>query len=616
MCGIAGFIADKPIENRDQILVAMGDVISYRGPDEHGYYKDDNGLIGLAHRRLSIIDLSSGQQPMLSSTKKHVLIFNGEIYNFQSIRKELEKLGHSFRTSSDTEVLLASYLEWGTDCVEKFIGMFAFALLDLSKNLLFLARDRLGIKPLYYHHANNTLVFGSEVKSILASGFTGSKVDIPLIDFFISTGYVPGENTLFKGIKKVPPGHYGIYKDGKLTIKQYWTLESVEPFPGSYNEAAEHFHFLLNDSVKLRLISDVPVGVFLSGGVDSGAIVATASNILNKPVSTFSIGFTDVPEASELGNASQIAALYQTDHHPVHLTHGNFIDSLGTLLYHTEEPLVEAAAIALMLLSFEARKHAIVLLSGEGADEVFAGYPLYQLMNYTEKIRWLLPFQTNRFCAAFFSEKTNKYMDWLSLPLEKKYQGISNDVTLFIKKQLYHKDFYENSQVTSNYFHTMAHRYSNSSSLRKMQFVDFHSWLPDDLLLKADKMTMAASIELRVPFLDHRMVEFGFSLPDEYKIKKGIRKYLLKKEMEGKLPNHILYQKKKGFPIPIKEWFRGKLFNPVSEILLDQKTLKRGYFNSKYIHSILQKHKQGNEDLSRRILSLLVLELWHRQYID
>jgi asparagine synthase (glutamine-hydrolysing) len=595
----------------------MAQAIAHRGPDATGFYEGDG--VYFAHKRLSIIDLASGSQPMWTRDGTRVVVFNGEIFNFQAIREELAALGCTFETSSDTEVLLAAYSIWGERCLDKFIGFFAFAIHDRAQKLVFLARDRLGIKPLYYWQTAGRLVFASEVKALLASGLAGgTSVEPEAIDSYVTLGYVPGPQTLFEGVRKLEPGHYAVWRDGSLEIRPYWSLQGLKPFTGSFEEASERFRELLTDSVRLRLISDVPVGVFLSGGLDSASIVATICGELNRGISTYSVGYSDHPEISELANARLIARRYGTEHHELVLTHGDFFDALDKLLHFVEEPLVEPAAIALLQLSAFARRHVTVLLSGEGGDEVLAGYPLYQIMPRTERLRSGLPRAVLSLAQrAARTEKQKKYLDWLAMPLAEKYMGISCDVTPNVKRGMYHAEFARRhaGRIEQRY-RRLFEECDGGTDLRRMQYVDIKTWLPDDLLLKADKMTMAASVELRVPFLDHRLVELGYSLPDDFKIRDGERKYLLKKLMEPKLPAEIVYQKKKGFPVPVAAWFRGVLYDRVAEVLLDPHSLARGYFNPEYVRRVLQRHRSGAEDLSRRIMTLLVLELWHRKHID
>jgi len=595
----------------------MTSAMAHRGPNGDGFFDSGDGVY-LGHRRLSIIDLEGGGQPMKDATGRYTVVFNGEIYNYQRIKKEMPS-PFPFRTNSDTEVLLQAYSLYGNECLAKFIGMFAFAIHDYENDSLVIARDRLGIKPLYYIETEDFFIFASEITALLATDLVRAEVNLSALDYYLTLGYVPGQQTMFAGIKKLLPGHCGILKNGNFSSHKYWDIPPSPVCSLSYQEAQEELSRLLEDSVRLRLISDVPVGVFLSGGVDSSALVATIVEQLGRQISTFSVGYADDPALSELSAAKAVASRFSTDHHEYILQHADFFVATDDLLTYCEEPLVEAAAVALLQLSRVAKQHATVLLSGEGADEVFAGYPLYLLSGKVDLMRRLIPSCLSQQIAHVASrrrEKIAKYCDWLSSPLAHRYKGISQDVTDSIKRVMYTPDLFSTVGKVDKTFHSLFSALKNGTNLQRMQYADIHSWLPDDLLLKADKMTMAASIELRVPFLDHRLVEFGLSIPDSYKIVSGQGKYILKDFMRRYLPDSMIFQKKKGFPVPIARWFRGGLRNSVREILLDKKTTDRRYIHPAYVKRILELHETGKVDMSRRILSLLVLELWHRKFID
>jgi len=620
MCGICGiyfFSTSGRVEELD--ITKMTSAMVHRGPEAEGVFCQNN--IGLGHRRLKIIDLEGGIQPMFNDDKSIVVSFNGEIYNFKEIRKKLEDKGHQFKTHSDTEVIVRAYQEYGIDCVEHFRGMFGIAIYDNNIDQVFIIRDRLGIKPIYYTVDDEKIIFASEIKPILSVLKEKPDVHIPSIDFYMSVGYVPGEQTLFSQIKKLLPGHY-LQIDGKnITSKEYWNLDlNKELYTGGFESAIEEFDELAKESVQLRMLSDVPLGAFLSGGLDSSAIVSYMSEKSEQPVKTFSVGYKNEPEASELVYAKQVAEYFKTEHTEYILEPLDFFNSLDILLKYSEEPIVESAAIALYQLSMKAKEDVTVILSGEGGDEILAGYPLHQIMPKINKIqqwaRWF-PMRDRLFGSLMNSEKKKKYWSWINQPMNQRYQSISNDVTLNIKQDMYASPaFLDYHQQTSEYFETLFDKYSHRSDLSRMTYSDIKSWLPDDLLVKADKMTMAASLELRVPFLDHKLVEFSSQLPDHFKIHNKQGKHLLKSAMEKRLPHNIIYRKKKGFPVPISNWFRTHLYDQVRDILMDSKTLSRGYFSEDYIEQVLLKHKAGTEDLSRRIFSLVNLELWHRMYID
>ena len=621
MCAICGVVRignGEPVEQ--SLLVQMRDSMVHRGPDSAGLFL--NKHVGLGHRRLKIIDLQAGVQPMFNEDETVAVVYNGEIYNFLELRDHLISKGHTFKTRCDTEVIVHAYEEYGIDCPKWFNGMFAFAIYDANKNSVFLARDRVGIKPLYYHVNERQFLFASEVRAILKVLDHRPSANIAALDFYVSVGYVPGQTTLFQGIQKLLPGYSLYLQDGRMTLSQYWDLSDAPPGVVSFEEAQEQYEHLFLNSIKMSLMSDVSLGVFLSGGIDSSAVVAGMSRFMTEPVKTFSVGYRDDSGASELPYAKLIAHKFQTDHHEYILESEEFFTSLDLLLEYTEEPIVESAAIALFHLSRLAKEHVTVILSGEGSDEILAGYPLYPIMERINRITkifgcmpsWILD------CMGTIvqrNEKYTKYFDWMRMPLSKRYRGISNDVTASIKRGMYQPGFVscltENSDV---FFEKLFGTLPQSSGLRKMGYVDIKSWLPDDLLVKADKMTMANSIELRVPFLDHNLLEFAMALPDEYRLKGWEGKFILKKVMEKFLPHEIIYRKKKGFPVPVAKWFRENLYHQVRDILLDSKSLTRNYFRESYVDNVLKRHRQGKEDLSRRLFSLVALEMWHKKYID
>jgi asparagine synthase (glutamine-hydrolysing) len=620
MCGICGIIRRSKSKIERVLLGEMTDTMLHRGPDAEGFFLDRH--VGLGHRRLKIIDLEGGTQPLFNEDGTIVVIYNGEIYNFLEIKKELETKGHQFRTRCDTEVIVHAYEEYGLDCPKKFRGMFAFALYDSQKDMLFLARDRLGIKPLYYYMDADVFLFASEIKAIFKALKTRPSVNIDALDFYVSLGYVPGEETLFTGVKKLLPGHTLLLKDWEVRLEKYWDLEDTPQVDVSFTKAKKRFKQLLLESVRLRLVSDVPLGAFLSGGLDSSSVVACMSSFMKEPVKTFSVGYLDDPASSELAYAKKVSQYLHTDHYEYILRAGDFFASLDLLLEHTEEPIVESAAVALYQLSKLAREHVTVILSGEGGDEILAGYPLYRIMKTIDGLHSLAkyapPFIRDLVSTRIKrNEKLTKYWDWIHLPLRQRYWSIPSDVTASLKVKMYREDFLPsmNGRV-QKYFENLFDTLRTGSSLRKMSYIDIKSWLPDDLLLKADKMTMANSLELRVPLLDHKLLEFSTSLPDTYRLNGGQGKYLLKKVMEDFLPPEIIYRKKQGFPVPIAKWFRNDLHENVREILLDGTSFSRRYFKESYVAGALDTHRLGKEDLSRRLFSLLTLEMWHRKYID
>lgn len=633
MCGICGFVGLNDRQYIDRTtLSAMNNIMKHRGPDDEGVYlgmriDEDKFCVGLGHRRLSIIDLSvNGRQPMSNEDGSVWIVYNGEVYNFIEIREDLIKKGHQFKSHTDSEVIIHLYEEKGRECVNYLRGMFAFAIWDEKKKTLFAARDRLGIKPFYYYFDNEKLIFASEAKSILRSGKINAQVNKSVIDAYLTFGYVPAPQTMFDGIKKLQPGYSFICDKRGIFIEKYWDIDEIEQGQDKGEKYyIEQFRDILDDCVRMRLISDVPLGVFLSGGLDSSTVVGLMSKMTNgTPVKTFCVGYKD-KQASELEYARIVAKRFNTEHHEFCLEPTDFYEFIPKLVWHFDEPVAEAAAIPLYFISKLAGEHVTVLLSGEGADELFAGYPIYKYMNVIENYRIIPRFLRKNFFNHVLKglicseKKSNKYLQWSELPIELRYAGVSTEITDNFKSSFYSQDFLKNfSQGYSPavYFSEYYRNVKNKDLLTKMLYIDTKVWLPDDLLIKADKMSMATSVELRVPFLDYKMVEFAMSVPSKYKIKNWTNKYLLKKAVEGFLPKEIIYRKKKGFPVPINAWFKGDFSEKVADVLLDPRSKKRGYFNSEYISKVVKLHKDGKEDYSKLLFSLLILEIWHRVFID
>lgn len=627
MCGICGILKfDEDGKPCSAQINRMSATLKHRGPDDEGIY--EKGPISLGHRRLSIIDIAGGSQPMQSCHmgSSRTITYNGEIYNYLHLRGELKGFGHSFNTTSDTEVLLNAYNQWGYGVLEKLEGMFSFAIWDESKGTLFLARDRMGIKPLYYHIGRRDFVFASEVRAILASKVSQKQIENTALDAFLTLGYVPGPKTLFKDILKLLPGHaMTVSVDGEVKQWSYWNFNEIPPCNLTFADATRQLNGMLLEAVQKRLMSEVPLGVFLSGGLDSSAITALMSQITEKKIKTFSVGYDSDDNSNELPFARRIAAMFDTEHYEFILEPYDFLDSIPLMVEMAEEPLVETPAIPLFQIAKAAKTHATVLLSGEGSDEVFAGYGLYRKMTQMEK-GFTSPALGRKHVSALLKsipqscipgDRLKKYMDWISNPLQDRYRGTSADVTNRIRGSFYTTDFLRYVLETS-YLDCRFNRWFEDvvpkDPLSKMLYVDAKTWLPDDLLLKADKMTMAASIELRVPFLDHKIASFAASLPAHYKIRNGQGKFILKKMMEGILPNEIIYRKKKGFTVPTQRWFAGKLLKPAKDMILSDKLMRRGWFRKNYIEDILDRHSKRKEDYSRRIFSLLVLYQWLDTY--
>ncbi len=635
MCGICGFVSLRGKETiAKDSLVAMNNVIDYRGPDDAGTYfsgavKDCKFTVGLGHRRLSIIDLSAlGHQPMSNEDGTIWVVYNGEIYNFIELKDYLVSKGHVFRSHTDTEVIIHMYEEKGEACVEHFRGMFAFALWDDRKKMLFCCRDRLGIKPFYYYADNEQLIFGSEVKSILKSGKVNTRTNDKVINAYFTFGYVPAPHTMFEGIYKLRPGHSLTCVNGKVEIRQYWDIADIE-ISADKNEKyyIGQFRELLDECVKMRLVSDVPLGVFLSGGIDSSTVVGIMNKFAGEGrVKTFCVGYQD-KQASELEYARIVANKFNTDHHEYCLEPTDFYSFIPKLVWHFDEPVVEAAAIPLYFISKLAREHVTVLLSGEGADELFGGYPIYKYMRMIERYRRIPGFIRSGITDSLFGtlagkgsrKKSSKYLAWSKLPLEQRYFGVSTELTGGVKANLYSDDFLHDeswhlslTDLVAPYYSKVAHK----DPLSKMLYLDTKVWLPDDLLVKADKMSMATSVELRVPFLDYKMVEFAASVPSKYKVSGWTTKYLLKKSVEDLLPRQIIHRRKRGFPVPIGAWFKGDFGEKAREVLLGQKFLGRGYFKKESIEQMIRVHESGKDDFSKQLFSMIVFEVWHNVFLD
>jgi asparagine synthase (glutamine-hydrolysing) len=621
MCGIFGiYFFDSSKRVNKQMLIDATNTMVHRGPDGCGFFLDDN--IGLGHRRLSIIDLGTGHQPMFNEDGQIVVVYNGEIYNYKEIREQLLKKGHIFKTKCDTEVIVHAYEEWGVSCVDHFRGMFAFAIWDKNRKILFLARDRIGIKPLYFFVNDRVFLFASEIKAIFKTGFLDGVVNSSVLDAYFTLGYVPGPECLFKNVYKLLPGHFLTVREKQKSIIKYWDFPHGDITPRPFKQCQEELLHLLSECVRMRLMSHVPLGVFLSGGLDSSAIVALMYQMVTDPIKTFSIGYKNADDMNELEFAGIIAEKFQTEYYTFILEPDNFLESIRTLLHHMEEPVVESPAIALYHIAKMCKPHATVVLSGEGGDEGFGGYNLYSLMSRIENIKRKIPGISNLLSCLkpaklFKEEKLRKYVDWLFSPLEKAYRGTSADLAESFKTSFYTEEFLgKKGNYVDTTFHDHFKQAEGKDALSKLLYVDAKTWLADDLLLKADKMSMAASVELRVPFLDHVLMEFAASLPSDFKINKEQGKYILKKSMEDLLPHEIIYRKKMGFPIPVSQWFGKELNDQARDILLSKRSVQRGYIKPTYIKKILDQQKENKGDHGRRIFSLLNLEMWHRMYID
>ena len=627
MCGICGKLNfARGVVVQPALIRAMMDAIRHRGPDDEGLHIASE--VGLGFRRLAIIDLNSGHQPLSNEDGTIWIVFNGEIYNYQELRKFLLSKGHVFRTQTDTEVIVHLYEELGPQCLEKLRGMFAFAIWDENKKTLFLARDRVGIKPLYYWKSGEELVFASEIKAILADPAVRRTLAPEIIDRFLTFLYVPGEETLLKGICKLAPGHYLLAKDGKVEIRQYWDLSFVKPADGlSIEDAEKELSNLLAETVELHMIADVPVGVLLSGGVDSTAVLSWAAEKTDKEISTFTVGFADSGFADERPYAKLAAETFGSRHYDMTITASDFAAFLPQYVWHMEEPVCEPPAVALYYVSKLARNHVKVLLSGEGGDEAFAGYDNYRNMVWLERLKQIWPgangaasWGLSRLNSWVHSAKVARYTPLVNATFPNYYYSRTSSPYRYSGNgigELYSADFLKsiNREYTIEPVRRLFSTVKDQGILDQMLYIDTKTWLPDDLLIKADKMTMANSLELRVPLLDHRLLEFAASLPPHYKLKGFNLKYIWKKALSKRVPNRILKRKKAGFPVPYEFWLRNNFKDQIRDILTDRKTIERGYFQKTAIERLINANTDSGA-YSKEVFSLVALELWHRMFLD
>ncbi|SRR5579883_60659 len=619
MCGICGklnFDLQAPVSR--PLLKAMTDHIEHRGPDDEGYYTSTG--VGLGFRRLSIIDLSTGHQPISNEDGTVWIVFNGEIYNYRSLRTELIAKGHVFRSDTDTEVIVHLYEELGERCLEKLRGMFAFAIWDDRNKTLFLARDRVGIKPLYYYRSDECLIFGSEMKSILVDSGVNRDLNPATIDRILTFQYSPGSDTLFKHIYKLMPGCYLRAQGRKVEVKQYWDLQ-FRRTDISLKEAERRLVEILEETVRLHMISDVPVGFLLSGGLDSTGLLSIASAGADRQLSSFTVGFSGSQVTDERPYAKLAADRFHTEHHEITFSAKEFEAVLPKYIWHMEEPVCEPPAIALYYVSKLARNYVKVLISGEGGDEAFAGYQNYRSIFWLERFKAGLGPLAGVLSAGLSAaapvlpRRLRKYAPLLGMPLESYYLGRtaskSADWNIY-SDGLRHRIDREFSLHPATEALQRSRPYG---PVNRMLYVDTKTWLPDDLLVKADKITMANSIELRVPLLDHELLEFAASLPDEFKVNGFSTKYILKRVMKNRVPPEIVNRKKTGFPVPYASWFRGELQPWVRDILLDRRTLQRGYFVPARVEELISNNFETGAH-PKEIFSLAMLELWHRAFAD
>ena len=629
MCGICGAISQKePV--KPELIGAMISVLRHRGPDDRGSYLsqgENPPHVAFGHSRLSIIDLESGHQPMSNEDGNIWVTYNGAIYNFGELRRDLERRGHRFTTKTDTEVIVHLYEEKGEECVKEFRGMFSFAIWDERQKTLFAARDRLGQKPFYYGHTPDRFVFASEIKAIIQDENVARRVDHEALHHYLTYQYVPHPRTMFAGIRKLPPGHWLRLTNGKLEVREYWRVPQPEPARKGFEAWCSELREVMEECVRLRLVSDVPLGAFLSGGIDSAITVGLMSRLTGEPVRTFAIGFDD-PLYDETGYASRGAEAFGTEHREFRVT-PDAIEILPKLVWHYDEPLADSSAIATYYVSLHTSRHVKVALTGDAGDECFAGYPRYvatKIAAFTDRVPWPLRLffcqrlwrrlpappelkssrtRLKKLVLGFAQEPVERYLSWISAFDEKA------------KAALYDEGFAGALEGvdSSEYLRSLFGRFKGDPVARSAA-VDLSSYLPCDLLAKVDVASMANSLESRSPFLDHRLVEFAATIPTEYKLHGFRTKHVLREAFKDVLPPEIVKRKKMGFGVPIARWFREELRDFSKDILLSKEARERSYFRREPIEDLIEEHVDGKEDNAYKLWCLLLFELWHRKFID
>ena len=611
MCGICGVMSlrppgpDAPVIDEAR-MVRMRDAMMHRGPDDEGLFLADG--VALGHRRLSIIDLSGSRQPMANDDESVWLTYNGEVYNFQELRADLEARGVAFRTKGDTEVILRAYEVWGDAAVERLRGMFAFAIWDGRRRRMLLARDPLGIKPLYYTRtADGLLLFASEIRALLTWPGMRVEIDHDALWDYLGHRYVPGPRTIFRGIAKLPAGHVAVVERDQIVVRRYWDV----PLDGgtwSEHQCVATFRDLVTDSVRRELVSDVPLGVFLSGGIDSTTVTALAASILDEPVRTFCVGYASAQGVNERPYARLAADTYKTQHREVDVGLDEFWRLLPEAVASMEEPVMEAPAVSLLQLSRFTRQHVTVVLSGEGADESLAGYAVYRRMLATRHFGWLPP--AGPFAGLARTHRGARLAEWMGQGIEDRYRGVSSIFTARERRRLLGRGAPTVDVGARHYERTRG-----LSPLQRMLYFDQKVWLPDDLLVKADKITMAASLELRVPFLDHKVVEWAWRVPQSLKIGDGVGKVLLRRAFAEALPTPIVARAKEGFTVGGGADFATDVGREAHRMLVEERALD-GLLDGREVRRYVARHVSRAENLTDPLLTLIVLAHWHRIFVN
>jgi asparagine synthase (glutamine-hydrolysing) len=627
MCGIAGFIdlwdsgEARALEERKLTLNRMCRIIRHRGPDDQGVMVQTGVALGM--RRLSIIDLVSGNQPISGEDGSVTIVYNGEIYNFQELKPTLESRGHTFHTHSDTEAIVHAYEEFGPACLKDLRGMFAFAIWDDKARTLFVARDRAGKKPLYYTTTpKGTFVFGSELKAVLAYPDVEREINPDALDAYFTLGYVPDPLSIFRNVHKLPPGHYLTFTNRQVTVKQYWDFEFRSEETRSEDDYLEELRALLDESVRLRLISDVPLGAFLSGGIDSSTVVGLMARHMGQPVKTFSIGFHE-DSYNELKFARLTAEKFGTDHHEFFVT-PDICEVVDELAWHFDEPFADSSAIPTYMVSKLARDHVTVVLSGDGGDELFAGYTRYAVERKRggfERLPKPLREGLMRPLSQRLPHATwgRNYLHNVSLDPISRYLDSVSIFTSLNRRSLYTAGFSEKlgpGGYVGGLFNELVDNVKTDDPVDRLLYLDSKTYLPGDILTKVDRMSMAVSLEARAPLVDHKLIDFVTGIPSSLKLAGLETKHLLKRAVRDLVPAEILNRPKQGFGVPIQEWINQQLRSRIRDTLSDTRTRQRGYVDSRYVDVLLDEHERGRRDHSMGLWALVMLELWHRQFLD
>lgn len=616
MCGICGFTSASRLSGKSRAaLEAMTGSMEHRGPDDSGFYLDD--YIALGFRRLGIIDLDTGGQPLSDENDRYRMVFNGEIYNYKQLRRELQGRGHRFKSQTDSEVIIHLYEERGENCVKALRGMFAFAIYDTVEQRLFLARDRFGIKPLYYTVLDGSLIFASEAKTLLEHPAVEARLNLEVLPHYFTFQYIPDPDTIFSGIMRLRPAHHLTLDSGGIALKKYWQIRFN---PQSDRKSLTHYiemtDYLLREAVRLHMLSDVPRGAFLSSGIDSSNIVALLSQY--EDVRTYSVG-CEGGKYDELPQAGETAAFLGTTHREVRVGAREFWDQLPRIIWHQDEPVADPAAIALYFVARLAAEEVRVVLSGEGADEIFGGYDIYRepaavapVQMLPEPLKNALSRMSQRLPDSI---RGKNYINRATTPLEQRYYGNARIFTEAEKDDLLNPALFPDGRrspltVTAPYFNTTRHL----DATTRMQHLDIHTWMPGDIMAKADRMTMAHSLELRVPYLDHKLVEFAATIPARFKIHRHITKFLLRKAASRHLPEEVFLRPKLGFPVPIAGWIRD-YYRPRLEELF-QNEAARTFFNRPVLERMLEQHCRGDADYGRKLWTVAIFLLWHEIYLQ